>query len=868
MRDARPRSRRGREPPAVPRRPGRRHRRGARRSHDRRRALSRRARRLARVRALAARRQGPHPLVPGRRRAVPRWSSASTSRRCGATTGSSCACPTWTSRRPPDLFVPSPEEVESLVLQQLGAQRAVRGEVPRGRGPRAAAAAPSGRPARAALAAAQARGGSAGRRLALRVLPRGARDVPGVPARRVRHARAGGHPAARRAARHPRGRRGHGAAVAVCRLAALQLRRDVPLRRRRAAGRTARAGADGGSRAAARPARRCRAARAARPRRPRGARAAAAVARRGPSRAQRRRHPRPAAAPRRPVAGRARRARGLARRAGGDRRARRHAPHHRRARGRRAALRGRRGRGALSRRAGRAAAAGIARRAAAARAGRGGRSRPALRAHARAVYRRHLRAAFRRERLAVVQEVLARLATAGRVLQGEFRPGGFEREWCGVDVLRTLAPAVAGAAAQGDRAGRARGARPPRGRVGTAWAASVAGSMPLLDCVEQLQGAPLVASALERDVLPARIEELRRRRPRSAHRGRRGDVGRPRAAWRARRAPDAVPDRPSAAAVAPGARGGGRNRDSNAACSTTSRPRAPRSSRRCTRPSAEDIPDDLVDALWALVWKGLVTNDSLHALRAYVEPPARSRRREAPVFRSRRVTPPPAQGRWSLLSDRLGSRPSPTEWATAVARQLLSRHGVLTREAMNVEAVPGGYGAVYGVLRAMEDAGRVRRGMFVAGLGAAQFTLGPALDLLRAGREPGETPQVVTLASTDPANPYGGVLPWPAPEGAGRPTRSAGTLVDPRRRPAGRVDRPRRPPGAGVAARGRATTAAHRARHRRASSTDWPPSRLGRACSSRKSTACPWAITRWRRISTRSGSPEARWGWPGPERRN
>ncbi len=112
-----------------------------------------------------------------------------------------------------------------------------------------------------------------------------------------------------------------------------------------------------------------------------------------------------------------------------------------------------------------------------------------------------------------------------------------------------------------------------------------------------------------------------------------------------------------------------------------------------------------------------------------------------------------------------------------MARQLLSRHGVLTREAMNVEAVPGGYGAVYGVLRAMEDAGRVRRGMFVAGLGAAQFTLGPALDLLRAGREPGETPQVVTLASTDPANPYGGVLPWPAPEGAGRPTRSAGTLV-------------------------------------------------------------------------------------------
>ena len=76
---------------------------------------------------------------------------------------------------------------------------------------------------------------------------------------------------------------------------------------------------------------------------------------------------------------------------------------------------------------------------------------------------------------------------------------------------------------------------------------------------------------------------------------------------------------------------------------------------------------------------------------------------------------------------------------------------------------------MYGVLRAMEDAGRIRRGMFVAGLGAAQFALAPALDLLRASREPGEEPQVDTLASTDPANPYGGVLPWPAPEGAERP---------------------------------------------------------------------------------------------------
>ncbi len=375
----------------------------------------------------------------------------------------------------------------------------------------------------------------------------------------------------------------------------------------------------------------------------------------------------------------------------------------------------------------------------------------------------------------VVQELLARLATAGRVLQGEFRPGGFEREWCGVDVLRTLR--------QRSLARLRKEIEPVEpealGRLAMSWQGvgrKRRGLDALLDSVEQLQGAPLVASALERDVLPARIEEYDA-----------SDLDRLIAAGEV-----------TWAGLEPLG-----ERDGRLALFLTDHLRLLWPSARAAEATSGlerrvldylasegasffaplhvavggGYPDDLVDALWTLVWKGMVTNDSLHALRAYVEPPARSRRREAPAFRSRRVTPPPAQGRWSLLSDRLGARPSPTEWATAVARQLLSRHGVLTREAMNVEAVPGGYGAVYGVLRAMEDAGRVRRGMFVAGLGAAQFTVGPALDLLRAGREPGETPQVVALASTDPANPYGGVLPWPAPEGAGRPTRSAGTLV-------------------------------------------------------------------------------------------
>ena len=133
-------------------------------------------------------------------------------------------------------------------------------------------------------------------------------------------------------------------------------------------------------------------------------------------------------------------------------------------------------------------------------------------------------------------------------------------------------------------------------------------------------------------------------------------------------------------------------------------------------------------------------------------------------------------GRWSRNGCAVG--PSATEWSTAIARQLLARHGVLTREAMNIESVPGGYSAVYDVLRAMEDAGRVRRGLFVDGLGAAQFALPAALDVLRSVRDADETPLVVTLASTDPANPYGGILKWPAsPDGGRGATRSVGTRV-------------------------------------------------------------------------------------------
>jgi ATP-dependent Lhr-like helicase len=182
-------------------------------------------------------------------------------------------------------------------------------------------------------------------------------------------------------------------------------------------------------------------------------------------------------------------------------------------------------------------------------------------------------------------------------------------------------------------------------------------------------------------------------------------------------------------------------------------------------------PGETIDALWSLVWRGLLTNDSLHALRAYIAKPdnARMPRRlqTGNVFRSRRTTPPTAQGRWSLLPVRAKKEsdgaPTRTEASHALALQLLNRYGVLLRESVAAENVPGGFSAVYDVLKALEESGRIRRGYFVAGLGATQFALPAAVDLLRQLRNepPQEKPEFVQLAATDPANPYGSVLRWP-----------------------------------------------------------------------------------------------------------
>ena len=116
---------------------------------------------------------------------------------------------------------------------------------------------------------------------------------------------------------------------------------------------------------------------------------------------------------------------------------------------------------------------------------------------------------------------------------------------------------------------------------------------------------------------------------------------------------------------------------------------------------------------------------------------------------------------------------SPTEHLHATAGALLQRYGVLTREAALGESITGGFAALYPVLRAMEEAGKIRRGYFIDGLGGLQFALPGAVDRLRGARDEDST--VVGLAATDPASPYGTTIPWPEHES--RMARAAGAYV-------------------------------------------------------------------------------------------
>ena len=416
--------------------------------------------------------------------------------------------------------------------------------------------------------------------------------------------------------------------------------------------------------------------------------------------------------------------------------------------------------------------------------------------------------------VAVVMGPLHRLAGAGRVVEGEFRPEGAGGEWCDAEVLRIIRrrslamlrkevePAPPDALARFLPVWQHAGGARLRGVDG------------VLRVVEQLQGAAVPASALERLVLPTRVDGYQPAMLDELCAA--GEVLWAGAGalpgtdgWVALYLPDTAPlllaEPTDAATVTPLHEAVLGVLDGGAALFF-----------RTLSDRVGSLDDQALGAaLWDLVWAGIVTNDTLAPLRSLLAAGRTVHRARPPTPRSRyargargrppmpsRTGPPTAAGRWSLLPAR---EPDPTRRAHAVAEALLDRHGVVTRGAVMAERVPGGFAAAYRVLTAFEETGRCRRGYFVEGLGAAQFAVPGAVDRMRAlagaaerraggmtppaswgatGLRAGEVagPEAVVLAATDPANPFGAALPWPSRPGEGgggghQPGRKAGAVV-------------------------------------------------------------------------------------------
>ncbi len=386
-------------------------------------------------------------------------------------------------------------------------------------------------------------------------------------------------------------------------------------------------------------------------------------------------------------------------------------------------------------------------------------------------------------------EVLER---EGRIVQGEFRPDGVEREWCHNEVLRVLRRrSLAALRKEVEPVEQDVLARflPEWQHVAVGARSRLRGVDGLAEVITALQGAGLPASALEVDILPARIDGYSPADLDTLLTA--GEViwvgagslgtsdGRIRLVWRDQAPtlvpePDDPPDEPIHDALRAhlAERGAVFWQDLVAAAQ-----------------AAECAYDDtsVLSALWDLVWAGEVTNDSLTPLRALVGGASpkktanrgrRSGARRPNMSSLNRLGPPAGTGRWSLVGPHRRPAATSTEIATTRALQLLERYGVLTREMALAEGVTGGFAGVYPVLKALEDRGQVRRGYFVTGLGAAQFALPGAVDRLRDGRRTSTDEadhEPLVLAASDPAQPYGASLPWPTTDG--RPSRAVGAYV-------------------------------------------------------------------------------------------
>ena len=363
-----------------------------------------------------------------------------------------------------------------------------------------------------------------------------------------------------------------------------------------------------------------------------------------------------------------------------------------------------------------------------------------------------------------VDTQLQRLAGRGVLVAGEFRPGHAGREYCHPDVLRTLR--------RKSLAALRREVEPvpveTLGRFLPAWhgvGTQSNGIDRLAEIVFQLQGHALPASVLERDVLPARMREYRPQLLDQlvsmgevvwAGRGSLGPHDGRIALFLRADAPRLIRQPlPAEGEVQARLRSHLQNRGASFF-------------RDLCYAAGQGDEGEILDALWDMVWSGEVTNDTFLPLRMLGPRVRRNPRR--PLMR---LGPPGAAGRWSLVADLLHPTVSPTENLHAVAGILLQRYGVLTREAALGEGISGGFAALYPVLRAMEEAGKIRRGYFIDGLGGLQFALPGAVDRLRGARD--QERQVIALAATDPANPYGTAVPWPARET--RMARAGGAYV-------------------------------------------------------------------------------------------
>ncbi|MEO8907287.1 MAG: DEAD/DEAH box helicase, partial [Microbacteriaceae bacterium] len=398
---------------------------------------------------------------------------------------------------------------------------------------------------------------------------------------------------------------------------------------------------------------------------------------------------------------------------------------------------------------------------------------------------------------AVVHDTLRRLEHERRVAEGEFRPNATGTEWCDSDVLRRIRRlSLAALRHEVEPVDR-----DTFGRFLPAWQ-HVGGGLRGVDAVasviEQLSGVRIPASAWESLVLPARVSDYS---PAmldeltatgeviwSGSGSLPGNDG-----WVSLHLTDAAPltlpapadyqtDELQRDVLATLGTGGGFF------------------FRQLADAVGSRDDDALVTALWDLVWAGLVTNDTLAPLRiltsgtgAHKRPrtPPRSRltrgRGYARPLGQQRQGPPLASGRWSILPL---AETDATVRAHATTETLLERYGVVTRGSVVAEGAPGGFALTYRVLSRFEESARARRGYFIEGLGAAQFATGGTVDRLRSFvRDSTQDPEnhAITLAATDPANPYGAALAWPAAgdttagaasTGTGhRPGRKAGALV-------------------------------------------------------------------------------------------